>query len=166
MEVEQTPPENMETEEAAEAPEEVIEVFIVKLLCFSHNFGIVFRLRQIHRKKSVTKMVEFTSMAFTSHLHLHQHWPLKVTGLGWWSLTLRTRISSLTMENRLWDRSIRVFHPLWAPMVVAKATLLTLCFLSLVIVPKRFDPRRFQCWFMTLIRIRMWGPVKSKSFSR
>ena len=73
LEVEQTPPENMETEEAAEAPEEVIEDFIVKLLCFSHNFGIVFRLRQIHRKKSVTKTVEFTSMGFTSHLHLHQH---------------------------------------------------------------------------------------------
>ena len=40
MEVEQTPPENMETEEAAEAPEEVIEVFIVKLLCFSLVFGL------------------------------------------------------------------------------------------------------------------------------
>ena len=140
--------------------------FHCQIALFFTCFWIVFRLHQIHRKKSVTKTVEFTSMGFTSHLHLHQHWPLKVTGLGWWSLTLRTRISSLTMENRLWDRSIRVFHPLWVPMVVAKATLLTLCFLSLVIVPKRFDPRRFQCWFMTLIRIRMWGPVKSKSFSR
>ena len=35
MEVEQTPPENMETEEAAEAPEEVIKNFIDKFLSFS-----------------------------------------------------------------------------------------------------------------------------------
>ena len=70
MEVEQTPPENMETEEAGEAPEEVIKNFIVKFLSFSSFFGI-FRLRQIHRKKSVTKTAEFTSMAFTFHPHLH-----------------------------------------------------------------------------------------------
>ena len=38
MEVEQTPPENMETEEAAEAPEEVIKNFIVKFLSFSSFF--------------------------------------------------------------------------------------------------------------------------------
>ena len=35
MEVEQTPPENMETEEAAEAPEEVIKNLIVMVLSFS-----------------------------------------------------------------------------------------------------------------------------------
>ena len=40
MEVEQTPPENMETEEAAEPLEEVIKNFIVKFLFFFKFFWI------------------------------------------------------------------------------------------------------------------------------
>ena len=49
MEVEQTPPENMETEEAAEAPEEVINNFIVKFLSFSSFFDFLGSAKSIGR---------------------------------------------------------------------------------------------------------------------
>ena len=49
MEVEQTPPENMETEEGAEAPEEVIKDFIVKVLCFSSFLDFVGCAKSIGR---------------------------------------------------------------------------------------------------------------------